>query len=107
VPILEVHGVIDHVVPYRGKGPTGSGAVPTFLAQWRRLDGCSGSAQRSSPGARVDQLRWASCSGGAIVQHVRIDDADHGWPGEDDLTHTSEYASTPRTWEFLSSFRRP
>ena len=107
VPILEVHGEIDHVVPYRGKGPSASGAVPAFLAQWRRLDRCTGAARRSSPGAGVVQLRWATCTGGAVVQHVRISDADHGWPGEDDLTSTSEFASTPRTWAFLSSFRRP
>lgn len=107
VPILEIHGVVDHVVPYRGTGPSSAGAVPTFLAQWRRLDGCTGAARRTTPGARVVQLRWASCAGGAIVQHVRIDDADHGWPGEDDLTERSEFASTPRTWAFLASFRRP
>jgi polyhydroxybutyrate depolymerase len=106
VPILEVHGVIDQVVPYDGKGPSAAGAVSTFLAQWRRLDGCTGAARRTTPGAQVVQLRWDSCSGGTVVQHVRIGDADHGWPGEDDLTQTSEFASTPRTWEFLSSFRR-
>jgi polyhydroxybutyrate depolymerase len=106
VPILEVHGQIDQVVPYNGKGPTASGAVSTFLAQWRRLDGCSGAAQRSSPGANVTELRWASCTGGTVVQHARISDADHSWPGEDDLANTSEYASTLRTWAFLSSFRR-
>jgi polyhydroxybutyrate depolymerase len=107
VPILEVHGVVDQVVPYRGKGPSTSGAVSTFLAQWRQLDGCRGPARRSARPAGVTELRWAACAGGAVVQHVRIDDADHGWPGEDDLTERSEYATTPRTWAFLSSFRRP
>lgn len=107
VPILEVHGEIDHVVPYRGKGPSASGAVPAFLAQWRRLDRCAGPARRSATHAGVTQLRWTGCAGGTVVQHVRISDADHGWPGEDDLTASSEYASTPRTWAFLSSFRRP
>jgi polyhydroxybutyrate depolymerase len=108
VPILEVHGVVDHVVPYGGKGASRSGAVSAFLAQWRRLDGCGGAAKRSTldRNRNVLQLRWDACSGGAVVQHVRIDDADHGWPGEDDLTDRSEYATTPSTWAFLSSFRR-
>jgi polyhydroxybutyrate depolymerase len=107
VPILEVHGEVDQVVPYGGKGPSASGAVSAFLAQWRRLDGCTGTARRTTRSAGVVELRWASCTGGTVVQHVRISDADHGWPGEDDLAETSEFASTPRTWAFLSSFRRP
>ena len=106
VPILEIHGEIDHVVPYRGAGPEAFGAVPAFLAQWRRLDRCTGVASRRTPSDNVVELRWGSCAGGAVVQHVRISDADHGWPGEDDLVASSEYASTPRTWAFLSSFRR-
>jgi polyhydroxybutyrate depolymerase len=106
VPILEVHGVVDHVVPYAGKGGSRSGAVAAFLAQWRRLDRCGAAAQRTTLERNVTQLRWASCAGGAVVQHVRIEDADHGWPGEDDLAERSEFATTPRTWAFLSSFRR-
>jgi polyhydroxybutyrate depolymerase len=106
VPILEVHGVVDHVVPYAGKGASRSGAVSAFLAQWRRLDGCGPGVTRRTLDRNVTQLRWGSCAGGAVVQHVRIEDADHGWPGEDDLVERSEFATTPRTWAFLSSFRR-
>ena len=107
VPILEVHGVVDQVVPYNGKGAAAYGAVSTFLAQWQRLDSCTGAVRSSTWRPNVLQLRWASCAGGTIVEHVRISDADHGWPGEDDLTEHSEYAATPRTWAFLSSFRTP
>ena len=106
VPVLEIHGQADHVVPYGGKGPDAAGAVPAFLAQWRRLDGCSGAAQRVRPHADVTELRWARCRAGVVVQHDRISDADHGWPGEDDLGGVDAFASTPRTWAFLSAFRR-
>ncbi|QEC49883.1 hypothetical protein FSW04_21470 [Baekduia soli] len=106
VPILEIHGGADHVVPYAGSGPAGAGAVPAFLAQWRRLDGCAGRARSSSPHPGVTELRWAACRAGVVVQHDRIDDADHGWPGENDLDDVRGFASTRRTWEFLSAFRR-
>ena len=105
VPILEIHGAADQVVPYRGD-PTGAGSVPAFLAQWRRLDGCRGAARRLSPRSNVVELRWARCAGGAVVQHDRITDADHGWPGEDDVDGVEEFAATHRTWAFLKAFHR-
>jgi polyhydroxybutyrate depolymerase len=107
VAILEVHGDADHVVPYNGKGPRGAGSVSGFLAQWRALDGCTGAGRTLRPRRDVIELRWSRCRGGAIVQHDRIRDADHGWPGEDDLQGRDRYAATVRTWAFLSSFRAP
>jgi polyhydroxybutyrate depolymerase len=106
VPILEIHGAADQIVPYRGTGSNGAGSVPAFLTQWRRLDGCRGSASRLTPRSNVVELRWSRCADGTVVQHDRIVDADHGWPGEDDLDGASEFASTHRTWAFLSAFRR-
>ncbi|MGZ4268022.1 MAG: alpha/beta hydrolase family esterase [Solirubrobacteraceae bacterium] len=106
VPILEVHGDLDRVVPYNGKGPQGSGAVPAFLAQWRRLDGCPGAPRRLARFGDVVELRWSGCAGGTVVQHDRISDAEHGWPGEADVDGAFAFSSTRRTWDFLKSFRR-
>jgi polyhydroxybutyrate depolymerase len=105
VAILEIHGAADHVVPYRGDR-TGAGSVPAFLSQWRRLDGCRGAARRLALRANVVELRWSHCAGGAVVQHDRIADADHGWPGENDVDGAREFASTHRTWAFLRAFGR-
>lgn len=103
VPILEVHGTSDAVVPYAGKGASGFGAVPRFLAQWRRLDGCPRAvAQRSRPSAEVTEFTWKPCRGGSIVVHDRIRDAVHDWPGGDDVFGGSEFSATARTWAFLS-----
>lgn len=107
VPILEVHGTSDQVVPYVGKGPTGSGAVSAFLAQWRRLDGCTPAVETTQPYGPVTELRYGACAGGAVVLHDRIAGQDHGWPGEDDLRELSRYSATRRTARFLESFRRP
>ena len=105
VPMLEIHGAIDHVVPYDGD-ETGAGSVPAFLKQWRRLDGCHGGAQRRAPRRNVVELRWSNCAQGAAVEHDRIEDADHGWPGEDDIDGIDGFASTRRTWGFLSRYSR-
>jgi polyhydroxybutyrate depolymerase len=105
IPMLEIHGAIDHVVPYDGD-EHGAGSVPAFLKQWRRLDGCHGAARRSKPRGNVVELRWSNCARGTAVEHDRITDADHSWPGEDDIEGLDGFASTRRTWSFLARYRR-
>lgn len=107
VPILEIHGTADEVVPYRGKGNPVRGDVASFLAQWRALDGCSGKPRIRGISDDVQELRSARCAGGTQVVHDRVEGARHGWPGENDVTGSREhFSATRRTFDFLSSFQR-
>jgi polyhydroxybutyrate depolymerase len=101
LPVLEVHGLRDSVVPYGGKGSNRAGNVDDFITEWRGRDRCSKHAQRSSRVARVQELRWA-CAAGRVVEQVRVFDAEHGWPGGSSLR---PFSSTARTWQFVSAFR--
>jgi polyhydroxybutyrate depolymerase len=102
LPILEIHGEKDTVVPYAGKGPTHAGAVGDWLRDWLSHDHCTTAAHRTAPAPRVQQLRW-TCPQGRIVQHERVLDAQHGWPGEDSLR---PFSSTLTTFRFLTAFTR-
>jgi polyhydroxybutyrate depolymerase len=102
VPILEIHGTADRVVPYGGRTP-----VAAFLGQWRRLDGCAGTPRERRVTSRVTELRSTRCAAGTEVVHDRIAGEPHGWPGSADVNGGGEaFSSTRRTWSFLSSFRR-
>jgi polyhydroxybutyrate depolymerase len=101
LPILEIHGLRDHVVPYAGTADKHAGAVEPYLADWRSRDGCHRPAKRSTPVDGVLELRW-TCAGGRVIVHDRVRDAEHGWPGEDGL---AAFSSTMRTWRFFSAFR--
>lgn len=101
LPILEIHGVKDQVVPYRGKRADHADAVGNWVRDWLARDRCTGAARRSTPAPRVQELRW-TCPDDRMVVHDRVLDAQHGWPGEDSLR---PFSSTVRTWRFLSSFR--
>ena len=101
LPILEIHGLRDEVVPYGGRAPSYAGAVGAYIDGWRARDGCARKAVAAKPQARVLELRW-SCAAGRMVFHDRVIDAEHGWPGEDSLR---PFSSTLRTWQFLSAFR--
>jgi len=104
VPILEIHGTADQVVPYNGRGSPVRGDVASFLAQWRRLDGCTGGPAERRVTRAVTELRSTRCAGGTQVVHDRVEGQQHGWPGEDDLD--AAFSATLRTFRFLTSFRR-
>lgn len=102
LPVLEVHGMRDSVVPYGGRGPERAGAVDTFLSQWRIRDRCRTPSRLTRAGTVV-QERW-QCGGGRVVARVTIDDAEHGWPGENSL---APGGTTARTYAFLRAFSNP
>jgi polyhydroxybutyrate depolymerase len=103
LPLLEIHGLRDEVVPYHGKPPDYAGDVGRYLAGWRARDGCRKPAARTRPARNVLELRWR-CARGLMVVHDRVVDAEHGWPGEASLR---PFSSTLRTWRFLNANRRP
>lgn len=106
LPILEIHGLRDTVVPYGGKGAQRAGAVDTFLAGWRGRDRCASRARRTAPARGVLELRW-TCPDGREVVHDRIADAEHGWPGESSLRAGEDaFSTTAATWAFFAAHRR-
>jgi polyhydroxybutyrate depolymerase len=107
VPILEIHGTGDQVVPYRGRGAPPRGDVASFLDQWRRLDGCAGVPAERGVARGVTELRSTRCAAGTQVVHDRIEGEPHGWPGADDVRGGGDrFSSTRRTFRFLAAFRR-
>jgi polyhydroxybutyrate depolymerase len=102
LPVLEIHGTGDQVVPYNGRPPDYRGSVARWLAQWRHIDGCHGTADRLVPASGVTEIAWRHCSAGTRVEHVRLDGAAHGWPGGPRTNPPpAPFAATWRTWEFF------
>ena len=75
LPVLEIHGLRDGVVPYIGQVPSGSGAVGPYVDQWRVRDNCPNPPRRSAPARNVLELRWA-CADGRVVVHDQVIDAE-------------------------------
>jgi polyhydroxybutyrate depolymerase len=104
LPIQEIHGTGDQVVPYGGAAPDYLGSVARYLARWRRLDHCQGTARRLSPAPGVHEVAWRDCADETSVEHVRLDHQAHGWPGGPRTTADSAaFSTTWRTWEFFRS----
>jgi polyhydroxybutyrate depolymerase len=118
LPVLEIHGTRDQVVPYGGKGEAGDGSVARFLGEWKELDGCTGAADSKALARGVTRLVWDSCQGGSVVEHLRLAGTNHGWPGGDTAAAGLKNHPIPSqdptgvnaaeaVWDFLSKFRLP
>jgi polyhydroxybutyrate depolymerase len=117
LPVLEIHGTRDEVVPYGGTGQAGDGSVARFLGEWKDLDSCRGPARRTVVRG-VTRLLWDSCQGGSAVEHLRLAGTNHGWPGGD--TEAAGLKNHPipsedptgvnaaeAVWDFVSRYRLP
>jgi len=80
VPILEIHGTADTVVPYLGSVPLRLPSVAAWLAGWAQRDGCARKPVIFFQQKDVIGERWPACQSDATVIHYRIEGGKHAWP---------------------------
>ncbi|HEY6709362.1 MAG TPA: PHB depolymerase family esterase [Actinomycetota bacterium] len=103
VPVLDMHGTADVVVPYRGRTstvdwPLPMPPVPNWLADWATRDGCPGEPAVFLDTPGVSEFRWSGCRDGAEVVHYRINGGDHQAPRAIDGKPFAEVV-----WEFFAA----
>ena len=81
IPVIELHGSADQVVPYQGRGGDHAGDVRRFVSGWARRDGCDARPRTTRPAHDVTWISHLHCDPGYSVEHVRFEGTDHGWPG--------------------------
>jgi polyhydroxybutyrate depolymerase len=106
--VLEIHGMSDSVVPYKGRPPDGAGAVSGFLAGWVRRDGCEDDASRTRPDEGVLRFSHEHCAAGLAVEHLLLAGTDHGWPGASPpfpRHNPSQLEANEEVWRFFARHR--
>lgn len=88
VPVLDVHGTADLVVPFGGGSPIVPWlnpidfvSVEETLAFWRRTNGCVGSARETYAKGDATCRTWDGCRLGSEVAQCVVDGGGHQWPG--------------------------
>jgi polyhydroxybutyrate depolymerase len=81
LPVLNMHGTGDPVVPYDGSRARGLYATGSWLALWRQRDQCTGPGTDQSIAPDVIRTTWGSCIDGTEVVNYRIIGGGHTWPG--------------------------
>ena len=112
-PVLEIHGTGDTNVVYTG----GSWfePVPTVLAYWVQANGCAMPPSTTAlpdldPGdqSTVEHVVWRGSQAGAVVEHFRVLNGGHTWPGgppsATDVVNRDISASR-EVWRFLRRYR--
>ncbi len=108
IPVLEIHGQADQFAPYDGNTYMGMAAVQTYLNFWLAHDNCNLSSKVIFQKADVTGLEWSHCANGTVIEHYRISDGGHVWPGSNPTlgigynSHTIDASVV--IWNFLSQF---
>ncbi len=117
VPILEIHGTADHVVPYNGSKAKGYPPIQQWLQQWAIRDDCTLNPVISTLQPRVVEEHWLNCRESNTLIHYRIVGEGHTWPSQN-LFDTRIYLSgrkkrlspidaTVLIWEFFQAHPLP
>lgn len=108
VPFLEIHGQADQLAPYEGNSDLGMASVQTILNLWLGLDHCEDTNKVIYQKADVTGIEWPDCAPGTIVEHYRISDGGHTWPGSSPIPSlgftTQTIDANVVIWNFFSQF---
>ena len=118
VPVLEIHGTADLVVPYAGGtvAPQLDGrgqvvGVDAWAAFWVADDADSSAPEITHIGSDTTVRTWHGASPQSDVVFYRVEGAGHTWPGGPDFpgravgSTTHSFSASAVIWEFLASHR--
>ena len=106
VPIVEVHGTSDPVVPYaggkiadnQGRKRGSALSVADFLSFWSGTCRCSGTRETAIKAALpVTMVEAQACTPGSPVVHYRVTGGTHDW------IRIQGFDTTKAVWDFLAT----
>lgn len=107
VPILNMHGTADPLLPYNGiplsKNPDWPlPSLPAYLQSWATRDGCTHGPDIFLREPKATGMQWTDCQGHVSVVHYRIEGGGHSWP-------PTINGNTPAgiLWQFFSKYPLP
>jgi polyhydroxybutyrate depolymerase len=110
VSVLVIHGTMDTVIPYHGRGDEVP-PVHLWLEAWAERNGCD---PAPSVEQQYDTLKietWENCDEDVVVMLDSRIGGDHIWPGSEAGTQREGFSSninaTDVIWEFFAAHPRP
>ncbi len=119
VPMLQIHGTEDPIVPYRGGTVKALGTqrgkvlgVDALAELWRSLDGATSAPTSTTMGPDVTVRGWGGPTPQSDLVFYRVEGAGHTWPGGMQYlpqfvigSTTNTFDATTTIWQFLSTHR--
>jgi polyhydroxybutyrate depolymerase len=108
IPVLEIHGQADELAPYNGDSAKMIASVQTYLDAWLDHDRCQHTSKVIFQKSDVTGIEWPACADGTVVEHYRISDGGHTWPGSSPIPSlgytTKTIDANVVIWNFLSQY---
>jgi polyhydroxybutyrate depolymerase len=101
ISVMEMHGIEDDLVPYKGGTVAGLTYFPPTMSNmqnWAKLNGCGASPAVSQDGV-TSIYKWSGCRAGTSVVLEAIAGAGHSWFSPQDLN--GEPDATKVAWDFF------
>jgi polyhydroxybutyrate depolymerase len=87
VPVLQIHGTADQIVPYTGGGQSGSKSIADVLTYWVNNNRCQTTPStvvvsdiNTSDNCTAELISYSGCTEDADVQHFKVIGGGHTWP---------------------------
>ena len=91
-PVLALHGRRDHLNPYDGgAGSRWSESVESAVQRWAGAVGCEPVPTVRAITETIHAIDYRDSTGFAAVRLIRVDDAEHAWPGTQDRDHIEQF----------------
>lgn len=111
MPVMEIHGTADGVVPYSGNATMMP--IQGALNYWINTNVCDPTAIETAvpninlpDGCTATHFRYINGNNGAEIEHYRINNGGHTWPGAPVVVGTTNYDinASVEIWRFFSQY---
>ena len=97
VPILNVHGTADTVIPYGGWEARKLPPIDNWMDMRAKYAGCEAKPYTREPTQNFTETVWNKCHKGVEIQNIRVNGGVHAWGN----------VSNDVIWRFLWQFSLP
>ena len=88
VPVMEIHGTSDNVVPYNGQAGSTFVGIPALMSAWAGFNQCNPNPvitqvpnTNTNDGCTAERQLYFGGDWGSTVEHFKIVGGGHTWPG--------------------------
>ena len=114
MPVLEIHGNNDQVVPFGGLDPIAL-PIEDVVQFWVQKNGCNSSPSvydipntNVSDNTTSKKFTYNMCDENVEVQFILVDNGAHTWPGgliDIDIT-SKDFSASEEIWNFFKGYSR-
>jgi polyhydroxybutyrate depolymerase len=114
VPVMEIHGTADDVVPYNGSALNTFVAIPTLVAAWVDFNHCNAAPSitqvpniNTTDGCTAERQLYTGGDKGSTVEHYKITGGGHTWPGAafNIGVTNQDFSACKEIWRFFRQYR--